>query len=337
MYYTADKALSYKPILTMTCGARGYGKTYHWKARSIARYLKTGETFIWVRRYATELQMAVENDGFLKDIRDDERFKDHDLKSDSKFVYVDGKIAGEFIALSGAQKYKSRSFANTWVVVFDEFLIDTETHKNMHYLSTREPELLEDLLNTVFRMRPVLCVCLANAVTFNNPYFMHYNVRPFTSDFSWDKKRRVLVEIREDAEYTEAVNKSDIATLTRGTSYGDYALNNKFLLDNNSFVEKRSTTAHFLCGVHMSSGDVGFWYDSNTGLVYTSFAVDKGRPYLMYTLEKDNHDVDYIFLSSALDTPLGAVVDAWKLGLLRFDDTRVKARAFNVLAYFIHR
>lgn len=337
MYYTADKALSYNPIMIMTCGARGYGKTYDWKVRPCLRFLKTGERFVWVRRYDSELQMAIDGDGFLKDIRDDPRLKGHELKSDSKFVYIDGKIAGEFIALSGATKYKSRSFANTWVVIFDEFIIDNSTYKNVRYLSQKEPELLVDLLNTIFRMRPVLCVCLANAVTFNNPYFMYYDIRPFTSDFYFDRKRRILVEIREDAEYTAAVNQSDIATLTRGTAYGDYAMNNKFLLDTNAFVEKRTASAHFLCGVHVSQGDVGFWYDTNTGLVYTSFAVDRGRPYLMFTLEKDNHDVNFLFLSSALNTPLATVIEAWKFGLLRFDDTRVKARAFGVLAYFIRR
>ena len=335
MYYSLDDALTYNPILLMAISARGGGKSWSGKDKVFTRFLRTGEQFVWVRRYKTELEEALLNGGFTRDIAQDEKYKDVEIKTDSKFCYINGKIAGEFIALSQAAKYKSRSFANTWCVVFDEFIIDTNKNTRMHYIGKNEPELLEDLLNTVFRMRPVRCICLANAITFNNPYFIHYNIRPFKQRFYWDKRRRVLVEMWNGAEYNEADNKSDIATLTSGTRYGDYALNNKFLLDTDTFIEKRTPSAKFMCGVHTASGDIGFWRDSHTGIIYTSFAVDSGCAYRMFTLERDDHNLNTTFLHTFTNTPLVTVAEAWRYGLLRFDDTRVKSRAFDVLAYLV--
>lgn len=334
MYYSGNEAQSYNPILQMTVGSRGGGKTYDWKGRALVRFLKDGSQFVWVRRYRTELDEMLANDGFLKDIRSDERFKDAELKTDSKFCYVNGKIAGEFIALSQAQKYKSRSFANTWLVVFDEFIISTKNTK-LHYIGKSEPELFEDLLNTIFRMRPIRAVLLANSITFNNPYFLHYDVRPFNGRFYWQKSRRVLVEMWNGKEYREAVDRSDIATLTRGTRYSAYALDNEFYLDNDTFVEKRTNAARFLCGVHTASGNIGFWYDSKAGKVYTSFAIDKSAKHRIYTFEKDDHTIDTTFLRTYRDTQLATVCEAWQYGLLRFDDTRVKSQAYEVLAYIL--
>lgn len=334
MFYSGNEAQSYNPILQMTVGSRGGGKTYDWKGRPLVRFLKDGSQFVWVRRYRTELDEMLANDGFLKDIRNDERFKDVELKTDNKFCYVNGKIAGEFIALSQAQKYKSRSFANTWLVVFDEFIISTKNTK-LHYIGKSEPELFEDLLNTVLRMRPIRAVLLANSITFNNPYFLHYDVRPFKGRFYWQKSRRVLVEMWNGKEYREAVDRSDIATLTRGTRYSAYALDNEFYLDNDTFVEKRTNAARFLCGVHTANGNIGFWYDSKAGKVYTSFAIDKSAKHRIYTFEKDDHTIDTTFLRTYRDTQLATVCEAWQYGLLRFDDTRVKSQAYEVLAYIL--
>lgn len=334
-YYDGGRALSYNAILTFTVSVRGNGKTYFWKGFCLDRFIKNGETFVWVRRYADELDEAVSNDGFLKDIRSDARYKGHELKSDGKFVYVDGNVAGEFVALTRSQKYKSRSFADVGTVVFDEFILDTSTNRRQHYISQREPELFVDLLNTIFRSRPVRAICLANAISFNNPYFIYYGVKPTQNRFTWQKARRLLVELYTPDDFIEEASKTDIGLLTNGTNYGAYALHNKFLLDSDTFIEKRSKNAHFICGVHTSTGDIGFWYDRREGLVYTSFQTDSGRPYLMYTLERDDHTTNMLFIKNALNTPLSVVVDAWKYGLLRFDDTRVKARAFGVLAYFV--
>lgn len=334
MYYSSNEAQSYNPILQLTIGVRGGGKTYDWKKRCFKRFLKDGKQFVWVRRYRTELDEALANNGFLRDIATDSEFEGVELKTDGKFCYINNKIAGEFIALSQAQKYKSRSFADTWVVVFDEFIISTKNTR-LSYIGQSEPELFEDLLNTIFRMRPVRAVCIANAITFNNPYFIHYDVRPFKSRFYWQRARRVLVEMWNGEEYNEAVEQSDIAVLTRGTRYADYALNNKFLLDTDTFIEKRTPNARFLCGVHTATSNIGFWYDSKVGKVYTSFAIDKNARHKIYALEKDDHSIDTTFLKYYKETQLATVCEAWKYGLLRFDDTRVKAQAYDVLAYIL--
>ena len=64
MYYSLDDALTYNPILLMAISARGGGKSWSGKDKVFTRFLRTGEQFVWVRRYKTELEEALLNGGF---------------------------------------------------------------------------------------------------------------------------------------------------------------------------------------------------------------------------------------------------------------------------------
>lgn len=56
MYYNYDKLFSYNDALILfVIGERGVGKSFGAKRHVLNRYLKTGEQFIYIRRYKTEL------------------------------------------------------------------------------------------------------------------------------------------------------------------------------------------------------------------------------------------------------------------------------------------
>ena len=49
--------------------------------------------------------------------------------------------------------------------------------------------------------------------------------------------------------------------LVAGTSYEDYAINNKFILDNDNFIEKRSNTSKFSFSFIYKGNIFGVWVD----------------------------------------------------------------------------
>lgn len=328
MWYNANKVLTYNPIMIMTLSARGGGKTYHWKCRVMRRFLKTGKQFVWVRRFKSELLEITKDNSFVSDIIDNELIK-HELSISGDYVKIDGKIAGYFVALSQAVKFKSRAFPQVETVVFDEFIIPKN---GSHYLDrSKEPELFIDLLSTIFRHRNVRAVLLANAISFNNPYFTYYKIKPIEGGIYFDKNRRIAVEMWDDEDFNKAANQTDISILSNGTKYHDFAFANKFYLDNNDFIEKRPNNTQFLCAVHYGGDFIGFWADAEYRKVYTSYAIDKQARYKIYSLDADDHTPDTIYTPSGRNTHLEIVSFAWRAGLLRFDGQRIKGQALNIV------
>lgn len=58
MFYDYQKVLSYNAFLNILIGERGVGKTYGITKFVINRFIKTGERFVYVRRYKPEMIKA---------------------------------------------------------------------------------------------------------------------------------------------------------------------------------------------------------------------------------------------------------------------------------------
>ena len=58
-YYNFDKLFSYNFLIAFVIGERGVGKSFNAKVAVMKKFLKTGEQFIYVRRYKTELDTAL--------------------------------------------------------------------------------------------------------------------------------------------------------------------------------------------------------------------------------------------------------------------------------------
>ena len=69
IYYDISDTLTHNALYNFIIGERGCGKTYSSKKFAIRRFLKTGEQFIYLRRYKSELSESVGNEkiqSFLK-------------------------------------------------------------------------------------------------------------------------------------------------------------------------------------------------------------------------------------------------------------------------------
>ena len=127
MYYSYDKLFSYNFLLAFVIGERGVGKSFGAKKAVLSKFLKTGEQFVYLRRYKTELDTALAT--FWSDLQDAGLFSDHELKvKKSKMLtefICDKKVCGYAVPLSTANILKSTAFPNVKTIIFDEFLLDT--------------------------------------------------------------------------------------------------------------------------------------------------------------------------------------------------------------------
>lgn len=263
IYIDFGKVLSYPFLFAFLLSIRGGGKTYGFKKWAINSFLKKGNQFIYLRRYKSELKRI---NTYFNDIKDD--FPNHELKVKGREFYIDNQIAGYAVTLSNAMTQKSVSFPKVDKICFDEFII---FEGNLHYLKDEVTAFLE-FYETVARLRDnVKVIFCGNSITQVNPYFMYFNLRvkPNTMYDYVSSKYMLIVQYRNE-NFTKAKNKTKFGQLIKGTDYGNYSVENEFLLDDYSFIEKRTPNSQLIMRIKYDKFIIGFWYDHNQGVYYAS-------------------------------------------------------------------
>lgn len=262
MWYDVNKTLSHNCLFNFVVGQRGVGKTYSCKKRVIRNYLRKDEQFVYLRRYKTELEPA-EMEKFFDDICYE--FPDHDFKYEAGKFWIDSHIAGYALPLSKAAQFKSVPFPRVSMIIFDEFIID----QGMIRYLPNEVVTFNEMYSTIARNRDVTLLALSNAITFTNPYFVFYGLS-LQQGQTVVKKGDILLELVENKEYTEMVSQTRFGKIIAGTDYGKYAIQNQFLRDKDTFIEKMPGpgTAIFILRIQELSFCVyniigyPFWYIS---------------------------------------------------------------------------
>jgi hypothetical protein len=311
LYYDPNKLLSYNRILNFCIGSRGIGKSYAWKVHPIKRFLKYGEQFIYVRRYKPELKKVT---SYFDNVRDE--FPGVELKVKGREFYIDGKLAGWAIPLSSWQSEKSNAYPNVSTIIFDEFLREKD---NSGYMQNEVPALLS-LMDTVFRDRDnVRCVCLSNAVSVVNPYFLYFNLIPninkrFTANES------ILVEIPDSKDFSAERKKTRFGKLIDGTEYGEMSLENTFVNDHQVFIEKRSKESKYVFSIVYKGMTIGIWADVDIGLLYMSNDHDPSSRHV-FVLSKDDLNENAMLVTGWKNNYyLKKLMASFMNGYLRFDN-----------------
>lgn len=308
MYYNIDEALSYNALFTMIVGGRGVGKSYSAKKRVIKNFINKGEQFVYLRRYKTELK---KKDHFFNDIM--QEFPNHEFKVNSKCFMIDGKPAGFFMTLSTQVIEKSTPYPNVTTILFEEFLIDPST--SYRYLRNEVDTFLE-AYSTVARDRDVKVLFLANNISMYNPYFMYWGLHLKDNEVKCRKGDIILLKVSSE-EYTKHMLNTRFGKIIQGTSYGNYAIGNISMKDNDTFIEKKKGTAFYYYGYYFDGEFYGVWEDETVGLIYVSEDYD---PYckLKFTLSMSDHSPNTIMLKSISSET------CWKLSLLLFKQGKVR-------------
>lgn len=347
MFWNLRQTLTHNRLWNMIVGPRGGGKTYGAKQYCIDNFIKKGEQFGYIRRYSEDLKKALDKSKFFKDIAP--AYPDYEFKSDRNYLYIREKpadpaepwkekdIAGYALQLSTAGNLKSISYPNVTTLVFDEFLLENGAQ---HYLKN-EPWLLLNLYETIARPgtghpRTVLFM-LANALTVTNPYFIYFECKwPTRQDkngkWIWKHpKRPILVEDVKNDLFIETKQKTEFGALVAGTDYGEYSISNKFLLDNDTFIEKKSPAARHYFNFTYLDKVFGVWTDYTAGLMYVSEQIDPDAA-INYSITLKDHSPNTMLLKSKNRGQMFRIfAQNFEEGNVRFENMNVKNITYRVI------
>lgn len=329
MYYYEKflNVLSYNAILNFIIGERGVGKTYGATKYVTNKFIKTGDEFVYLRRYKTELKTSVPK--FFDALINNNEFKGHDLKSKENKFYCDGKICGYAIPLSTANILKSTSFTKVKTIIFDEFIIDKGTY---HYLSNEVIQLL-DIIETIARLRDIRVLFLGNAISITNPYFAYFDLTlPYNSDIKTFKDGLILVNYIKNEKYREVKKQTRFGKLIEGTSYSKYAIDNEFLRDSKAFIKKKTPQAKFFFILYLDGNTYGVWRDLKEDVFYISTQIDSLCP-IRFTFNSDEHNSNTILASRRNNPWVKSIIEHYRLARLCFENQKIK----NVLMEYISR
>ena len=335
IYYNLDKLLSYsQAMLYFVIGERGTGKSFSSKKAVLSNFLKTGEQFIYLRRYKTELDSALTT--FWSDLQSNGYFEDHSLKVIkskmlTKFT-CDGKVCGYGIPLSTANILKSTAFPEVKTIIFDEFILDgcSGTYR---YLKN-EVTMLLDVIETVGRLRDIKVIFLGNALSITNPYFAYFNLDlPYNSEFRTFKDGLIVVNYIKNEAYRDIKKKTKFGKLISDTAYGRYAIDNKMLRDNEHFIEKRPPDSKFYGVLIINGVYVGIW-TANNGYLYMSSKYDPNTT-SKFACDYNDHTEETIFTNSRENMYIQISLRAYKQGILKFENQQIKNIVCNLLNKYI--
>lgn len=322
-FYDLGALLGRNRIMNIVIGQRGCGKTFQAKRWAIKKFIDSGyeKQFIWVRRYKTELK---ELDTFFDDVTSEGYFEGHKLEVKGKKAYIDGKVAGHFVALSVSANKKSVPFPNVDKIIFDEFMIEKG---NIRYLPN-EVETFLAFFDTVVRNRSdCRALLIGNNMSVVNPYFDYFKINiPFGCTFYCTDT--IAIEYTMNEGFANERLKTPFGQLIKDTNYGNFSLENKSLRDNQNFIGKRPHNAVFRYAFKYEDRAYGVWFAFDEGRIYISRKYDGyGR---IYSLTTNAHEPNYLFIKEMKSSPqIKKVKTAWGVGCLWFEDQQLKANFFN--------
>lgn len=317
MYYNYDKILTYPALLNFIIGERGVGKSYGIKKHVIKRFKKKKRKFIYLRRYASELELSLKDNEFFKDIKTDADFVSDDLYSEGGIYYCNGDACGYAVPLSKQAHYKSIPYPDVDIIIFDEVFIT-----NGRYLKNEIIEFLE-FIETVARMRNIKVFLLSNNISIANPYFDYFNLcMPYKTDIKVFKNGSIVVQYIDNPPYRQAKSQSSIGKLISGTKYGDYAINNKALADNSTFIKKRTGACQFFFTVFINNHTFGVWRNIKDSYLIVCKDYDSMCP-IKLSFSIDNHTENTI-LSGSTSPYYKNLLAMYKVGKLYFENQSIK-------------
>lgn len=345
MFWDMGRTLTYNSLINVIVGNRGGGKTYGAKKQGIQNFIKRREQFGYIRRYKDDLKEPMEH--FFDDIA--QEFPEYEFKTTSKHLYIrlkpadpaekwkDEDIAGYGFVLSTASNKKSISFPRVTLLIFDEFLLDKG---NIMYLQD-EPGKLLNLYETIARPGTghprVVLFMLANALSVTNPYFLYWDLKmPTRADRSgkyiWRHPTRPIIveDVRNDA-FIDAKRNTEFGRLIAGTKYEGYSVENKFLLDDSTFLEKKSENAKYYFTFIFKGRKYGVWIDMKVGKMWVSEDVDPSY-LLVYTITLQDHQPNSMFLKTrSKSTHFRTFLENYKMGNVYFENMNVKNVTYEVI------
>lgn len=272
IYYDFGPLLSRNGTYNFIVGGRGIGKSYGAKKRCVARAIKHGEEFIYMRRFKEELKTA--KGSFFADIQHE--FPNFVFKVEGDYAYYaratdDEKNRkwvrmGYFYSLTTTQTIKSTAFPLVKTIVYDEFI----AAKGRRDLGSAEFNMFNDFYNTVDRFQDrVRVLFLANSVSIMNPYFLALDIRPDQGG-EWLSIRNGfgICHFPEVDNYKAMAMGSKFGRFIKDTEYENYAIGNKFGDAHHKLIGKKGGSAIYWYTLDTGKGLFALWQDRMSGELF---------------------------------------------------------------------
>jgi len=321
MYFRGYETLTHNCLFNFVIGNRGAGKTYWSKEWAIKNFLKDGSQFIYLRRYKQELK---KNKQFFNDILD--LFPDTEFDVKGTTFYINKKEAGFAMPLSTSKIEKSTTFPNVKRIIFDEFIID----KGVYRYLTDEVVMFLEFYETIARTRNVTVFFLSNATTTVNPYFLYFDLKlPYGSLLT--KKNDMLLQLVQDQDFIDMKKATRFGKIIQGTKYAEYAIENKFLRDNQDFIKKKTGNCSYYFTMKYRGELIGVWANFGEGVIYISDDVDDSCRYV-YSITMEDHAPNLTLIKNiSKSNRLKVFVEQFKNGLVCFETTKVKILTYEII------
>lgn len=166
---------------------------------------------------------------------------------------MDKKLIGYGCALSTFTGSRGADFSDVDVIIYDEFIPEKHVKK-----IKAEAEAFFNLYETISRNRelegrpPLRCYFLANAISLANPILLELGMTDRISKMIvrgektyTDHKRGIYVELMENREFRDEKEKTALYKLTKGTTFAEQALNNKFGDNIEKFCKKVNLNEYY--------------------------------------------------------------------------------------------
>lgn len=268
-WFDPRKMLSYNCLFNFCVGVRGGGKTFNSKRFGVERFKKTGEQFIYLRRYEREVDDAKK--GFFDGLKKEGYFEQDDLKVKGSTMYCNDKIMGYILALSTSLKKKSKELPYVRTIIFDEFMVDGVTTRYIGR-GDYEVELFNNFYETVDRLRDeTRVIFISNSFSIANIYFNYFSVTNLNHNKIYNRiNDNLMVCLWKDATYTKAKQNTRFYKLVNKTNFSKHAYENEFILDNKEFISKKSKTSEHHFNFEFMKQLYAVYVDWNQGKYYVT-------------------------------------------------------------------
>lgn len=296
-YINIHSFLSDNYPMTYIIGARGVGKTIHAFSEFIRDCAQHDTKFIYLRRYQTEidelgidLPLISELSGYdvTRDVIKDETGRTADC------LLADGKVVCYLQALSVAGKYKSNSYKDVEMIVYDEF-IDPKGRELKN-----EVKLFMNFAMTVYReFGKYKVLFLANATNLYNCYFLEFQILPKGIVTKFKELGIKIVMYQTSAMLDQERNSTVLARQVRLLEgENGSSLSNHFDNEFNDFLTKLDKTCHYKSTLKLSGQLFGLYQSQERNIRVVS--------------SKYNHDAKYQYACSFDDVAPGFPQLQWE-------------------------
>lgn len=325
-----------RPEIFMCCGNRTGGKTTYFNRLLVNHFINNGTKFMLLYRFKYELDNIAEV--FFKDIRS-LFFKNYEMTSEigDKGNYytlkLNEKECGYATCLNSSDRIKKLShlFSDVDEILFDEFQSETN-----HYCA-KEIEKFRSIHTSIARgqgkhVRYVPVYMVSNSVSLLNPYFVAMGISTrIRRNTNFLRGPGYVLEQAYVEAAAQAISESSFNMAFGNGIYSEYMVQNVYMDDNKSFIEKPNGKGRYLCTIKFNGKLYSLKEFQKDGIIYCDDKPDMSNPNKL-SLTTQDHQINYVMLANNR-----VMIDLYRYyfehGCFRFKNIECKNMVLNMLAY----